>query len=75
MNIKEYINNLTTEEYKQAFSELEKNFSERDKKMLRVNYEAPNFTITATMLAKKMNYANFNAANLRLGGPHCLDRF
>jgi hypothetical protein len=35
--------------------------------MLRAHYEASNHIITATELADKVGFANFNAANLRYG--------
>jgi len=67
MDYSEIINNLTVNDYIEAFKNIEKTLSGNDKKMLQINYESPNFTITATRLAQKMNFANFNAANLRYG--------
>jgi len=67
MDTYEKINNLSIEDYKNAFSALKHRISESDIKILQINYESPNFTITAKQLARKMNYENYNAANLRYG--------
>ena len=61
------IDSLSIEDYKTAFKSIEEVTSEIDLKMLKANIEAPNHTITATRLAKVMDFANFNAANLRYG--------
>jgi hypothetical protein len=41
--------------------------SESQIKMLKSNYEAYGHNITATELSKKMNFLNYNAANLHYG--------
>ena len=35
--------------------------------MLRAQYESPNHTITATKIAEKVGYENYNAANMQFG--------
>jgi hypothetical protein len=67
MDAYDKINNLSIEDYKIAFENIKEAASENDLKMLKANYEAPNYTVTAKRLAKAMNFANFNAANLRYG--------
>ena len=41
--------------------------SDNDHSMLRVNYSAPNSTLTATQMARQLGYSKYGAANLHYG--------
>ena len=57
--------NFTAKEYASAFYNLQ--LGPHHMQMLLANYHAPNRTLTATMMANAMGYANYNAANLHYG--------
>lgn len=56
---------FTDKEYKEAIEVL--NLSEYQVQMLKLNFNAPAHTITATEMANGMHYKNYNAANLHYG--------
>jgi hypothetical protein len=62
----------TAEEYKKAFLACKAALKSKAGdstvlEMLRINYEAPDRTITATELAKAANLGSYSAANLKYG--------
>jgi hypothetical protein len=61
------IDNLTADEYRAAFAVIREKMKESDLLMLKAHYESPNYDITATQLANKVGFSNFEAANLRYG--------
>ena len=63
----EVIESLTIEDYESALTILSSEISETDLLMLKTNFESPNSTTTATLLAETVGFADFNAANLRYG--------
>ncbi len=67
MKFLDQIDKLTVQNYIDAFKDVEKTLHENDKKILQLNFEAPNYTITAKTLAKKLNFKNYNGINLRYG--------
>lgn len=63
----EQIDNLTADEYRAAFAMIREQMAESDLLMLKAHYESPNYDITATQLANKVGFPNFETANLRYG--------
>ena len=61
------IENLTVDDYKTAFTVLREQMTESDLLMLKAHYEALNYDITATQLANKVGFRNFETTNLRYG--------
>lgn len=64
----------SVERYKAAFEMFEDELCDSDLKMLKIHYECPAHTLSATDMAEAMGYANYGAANLRyekLGGRLC----
>jgi|GEM_PF-760936 len=64
---KSIIENLTKEEYKEAFVILQDQMTASDIKMLELHYRSPRYDITAAQLAKKVDFSNLTAVNLRYG--------
>lgn len=56
-----------TDEYVSAFRNILKDLSDGQLAMLRANYRAPNYRITATKLAEAAGYTSYSAANLQYG--------
>ncbi len=61
------IKKITADEYKVALSEIREQMAESDLLMLKTHYESPNYDITSTQLAHKIDFSSFAAANLRYG--------
>lgn len=59
------INEITVQQYIEAFNLLEIN--ELEKKLIILNYEAPEHTITSAEMASKMGFVGMAAANLKYG--------
>ena len=59
------IEDITTEQYIEAFGSLEVNDMQR--KLIVLNYDAPEYTISAHDMALKMEFAGMAAANLKYG--------
>ena len=61
------INKLTNDDYQAAFLAIREEMADSDLRILKAHFESPNYVITATELASKVGFANFQAANLRYG--------
>jgi len=61
------LDKLTANDYQAAFVAIRENMADSDLRILKAHYESPNYVVTATELASKVGFANFNAANLRYG--------
>lgn len=61
------IDNLSSENYKTAFTVMREKMSESDLLMLQAHFESPNYDITATQLANMAGFPSFETANLRYG--------
>jgi hypothetical protein len=61
------LNELTADDYKAAFIAIRDQMADSDLRILKTHYESPNYVVTATELASKVGFVNFNAANLRYG--------
>jgi len=61
------LDKLTADEYQAAFMAIREQMADSDFQMLKAHFESPNYLVTATELANKVGFANFNAANLRYG--------
>ena len=61
------LDNLTANDYQAAFIAIRDQMADSDLRMLKAHFESPDYVITATELANKVGFANFNAANLRYG--------
>jgi hypothetical protein len=61
------IESIAHSQYMKAFLTLRKEMSESDLLMLKTHYESPNYDLSATQLAKRVRFANYEAANLRYG--------
>jgi len=61
------LDELTADDYQAAFIAIREQMADSDLRILRTHYESPNHVVTATELARKVGFANFNAANLRYG--------
>lgn len=55
----------SAQEYEEAFRSLDLSETHRD--MLKVHYEAPEHTITATQMARAVGYSKYGAANMHYG--------
>ena len=61
------LDKLTADDYQEALMAICERMTDSDFKMLKAHFESPNYLVTATELASKVGFANFNAANLRYG--------
>ncbi len=61
------LDKLTADDYQAAFIAIRDQMADSDIRILKTHYESPNYVVTATELASKVGFANFNAANLRYG--------
>lgn len=61
------IEQLTANNYAQAFSEIREQLNDSDIEMLMAHYRAPNHDITADQLAESVGFTRFESANLRYG--------
>ena len=61
------IENLAVDDYITAFRQLRERMSNSDLLILEAHYKSPNFDMTATQLAKQINFKNHSAANLHYG--------
>ena len=61
------LDKLTADDYQAAFIAIRGEMADSDLRILKTHYESPNYVVTATELASKVGFANFNAANLRYG--------
>ena len=57
----------TEEEYLYGFREIFESLAPNQLAMLRIQYEAPNRTMTTPQLARAVGWANYNAVNLHYG--------
>jgi hypothetical protein len=61
------LDRLTADDYQAALIVIREQMTDSDLRILKAHYESPNHVVTATELANKVGFANFNAANLRYG--------
>jgi len=61
------LDRLTADDYHAALIVIREQMTDSDLRILKAHYESPNHVVTATELANKVGFANFNAANLRYG--------
>ena len=66
------IDELSVEDYVEAFNNIE--ITENQRKMLEAHLQAPNYTVTATILCGLIGFPNYTSINLqygRLAGKLC----
>jgi hypothetical protein len=61
------LDKLLADDYQAAFIAIRGQMADSDLRILKAHYESPSYVVTATELASKVGFANFNAANLRYG--------
>ena len=61
------LDKMTVEDFQAAFLTIRQDMADSDLNLLKAHYEAPNYVVTATELANKVGFANFQATNLRYG--------
>ena len=61
------LDELTADDYQAAFMAIREQMAESDLRILKSHYESPNYVVTATELASKVGFENYNAINLRYG--------
>jgi hypothetical protein len=61
------IDDISIQEYKRAFEAISDEITNNQLAMLRVHYQAPDHTVTATNLARAINFPNYSSINLQYG--------